>query len=112
MPRNDGRRKFRNNNKLYETVLDDKDIKVIRQYTTPILSHPTPKQRASLQNIPHIWKLGDRFYKLAHEHYGDSNYWWVIAWYNLAPTENHLILGTTIQIPFPLSKVLSYLRSR
>ena len=36
-----------------------------------------------------MWKLGDRFYKLADQYYGDPTLWWIIAWYNRMPTESH-----------------------
>ena len=50
---------------------------------------------------------GDRFDLLAHQYYGDSELWWVIAWYNQTPTESHVELGDVLQIPLPLHKVLS-----
>ena len=59
--------------------------------------------------MDHIWKEGDRFFKLAHQYYGDSTMWWVIAWFNRTPTEAHVSLGDTIYIPRPLDLVLDYL---
>ena len=64
---------------------------------------------ASLNTLGHVWGMGDRFYKLAFEHYGDSEKWWVIAWFNQTPTEFHVARGDIILIPFPLERVLKYL---
>ena len=54
--------------------------------------------------------MGDRYFKLAYEYYGDSKLWWVIAWYNQKPSEADVKNGDTIFIPLPLDKVLSALR--
>mgnify|MGYP003344114216 CR=1 FL=1 len=36
--------------------------------------------------------------KLADEYYGDSRDWWIIAKYNLKPTEAHIQIGDIIEI--------------
>jgi len=109
MSRYFGRKKFFNQNELYENTFSDRDVEGVRQYTTPRLKHITKKQIASLTVISHVWKTGDRFFKLAHDHYGDSTKWWIIAWYNRRPTESDVSYGDIIYIPHPLDKVMSYL---
>jgi len=96
----------RNTNELYESFIEERDLKVIRHYRTPVIAHPTSKQRRALLHTKVVWKQGDRFWKLSSEHYGSPNYWWVIAWYNQKPTEASLELGDTLLIPRPLDKVL------
>ena len=81
----------------------------IEQYTTPVLRYPDEDEMSELTIITHMWKFGDRYYKLADKHYGDPKLWWVIAWYNLAPTESHNKLGDVIHIPFPLSDIYNFL---
>ncbi len=98
-----------NDSDLYRKTLKDRGVKEITQYRTPNLRHPTVKERASLDRISHVWKTGDRFYKLAHKYYDDPKLWWVIAWFNQTPTESHVSLGQVIRIPMPLEKVLSLL---
>lgn len=100
----------RNQEELYSETLRKRGVKFIDQYETPVLNHPTSEQIASIGRISHIWKHGDRFFKLAHENYGDSRYWWVIAWYNQLPTESHVEVGQVIYIPVPLDKALNILR--
>lgn len=95
---------FKNRSKEY---IERRDRKFIRHFTTPILEHPNAEQIMSLNTVAHTWTSGDKFFKLAHEHYGSSKYWWVIAWFNQKPTEGHMEHGDVIEIPQPLEKVLA-----
>jgi len=99
----------RNKNELYKKFLEDRNVNYIRHFRTPQLSYPTVQQMRQLQKIGHIWTVGDRFYKLAHKHYGNSQYWWIIAWFNKKPTEAHFSYGDIVYIPMPLHKILSML---
>ena len=109
--RYDDKRELENKEEIYEELLEERGVRFIRQYGSANLTHPTPEQRKTLQRIGHVWKVGDRFYKLSHKYYGDPKYWWVIAWYNKKPTESHLKIGDVIKIPTPLYKVLGYMRN-
>ena len=95
----------------YREILTPRRISALAHYATPILSNPSAKQHAALQRVQHIWKTGDRFCKLSHKYYGDSELWWIIAWYNKKPTESHVNYGDKIYIPLPLESVYLYLRS-
>ena len=108
--RYNGRRKKVTNEKMYKELLDSRGLKRIEHHITPKLNHPTIEQREDMAQKIHIWREGDRFYKLAHEHYGDSRYWWVIAWWNLRPTEAHVKIGEGLRIPEPLNAVMSILK--
>jgi len=101
-----------NDEPSYVNVFEKRGVKYIRQYSTANLHHPTVAQRAKLKRVNHVWKLGDRFYKLAHQHYGNAKLWWIIAWYNQTPTEAHLAVGQVLKIPFPLDDVLSLLTNK
>jgi len=103
------RRLAENTNPIYKELFDARGVNGVVQYRSPELLHPTAKQIGNLNVVGHIWTLGDKYWKLAHKHYGDSELWWVIAWFNQAPTEAHLNLGDVIEIPFPLDRVLGYL---
>jgi hypothetical protein len=109
MSRYSGRKTFFNNQDFYSSVFKEREVNGIRQYSTPILRHPTDNQLASLTTIPHIWKTGDKLFKLAHDHYGDSTKWWIIAWFNQKPTESDFTLGDVLYIPHPLDRILTYL---
>ena len=101
-----------NDSERYGDIFEDKGVKFIEQYSTPELSHPNYKQIMQLKRISHVWKLGDRFYKLAGEFYGDEKLWWVIAWFNKTPTESHVKPGQILKIPSPVEKVLTILRMK
>ena len=107
--RYDNRRIGINSTDLYRDLLDDRAIKHIRQYFSPSLRHPTNEETSQLQIVRHEWKLGDRYYKLASEFYGDPRLWWILAWYNQKPTDAHLQIGNVIDIPLPLESVLKVL---
>ena len=95
-----------NRSRTWQRALEERGVGIIRHYSTPRMKHPNIKQIQSLTRVKHRWKMGDRYYKLAHKHYGNSRYWWVIAWYNRRPTEAHVKLGNVIYIPLPLENVL------
>ena len=105
-----GRRVVVNADKTFERIFQDRNVNFVRQYKTPRLKHATAKQRAMLTRIRHIWKLGDRYWKLAAEHYGDSEKWWVIAWYNQKPTDFHVKSGDVVIIPQPLERALQMMK--
>ena len=100
---------LKNISETYEEVREKRGLNRIVHYDTAKLKHIDSKQIAKLSRVSHVWKTGDRFYKLANKHYGDPKKWWVIAWYNKRPTEAHVQLGDLIFIPQPLETVLRYL---
>ena len=109
MSRYFGRETFFNSDEFYESTFDERAVSGVKQYATPVLQHITKKQISSLRTIGHVWVTGDRYYKLAHDHYGNSSLWWVIAWFNKKPTEADVDYGDVIYVPHPIDKVLNYL---
>lgn len=109
MGRYDNRRIFSNRTDQYSNVASERGTVSIIQYSSPRMRHPTPEEMRNLEFIEHVWKVGDRYWKLAEKHYGDAELWWVIAWFNRSPIEGDLELGTTIQVPLPLDSVLTYM---
>ena len=90
----------------YKSLFKKRNITFVNQYTTPEQIYPTAEEISNLATLSHIWSLGDRYYKLADEHYNDPSLWWIIAWYNRMPTEAHVKIGWVIDIPLPLEDVL------
>jgi nucleoid-associated protein YgaU len=97
-----------NDAEIYEEFLKERGLTNLQQFASSTMYHPTARERATLNRMHHTWKVGDRYYKLAQEYYGDSRYWWVIAQYNQKPTESDVLLGDAIIIPLPLEDVLAY----
>jgi hypothetical protein len=106
--RYDRRRVLTNTNELYEKTLEERNVNFIRQYSTPEMSYPTVEEIKNLTRVRHIWKTGDRYFKLAIEYYNSAQYWWVIAMFNQKPTEADLSVGDLIYIPLPLQDILRY----
>jgi len=92
--------------KIYKNLLKKRGLSQIQQYTTPTFNEITAEKVQRLQRERHIWKPGDRLYKLANQYYGDPEMWWVIAWYNQKPTDSHYKLGQTVLVPVPLDEIL------
>ena len=112
MARYNNRRLLNNNLRMYDKMLESRGIKPgsgLRMYETPEMTHPSAFDIANLDLVPHRWVLGDKFFKLAHAHYGRPELWWVIALFNKIPTEQHAKKGQVILIPKPIGKVLTYL---
>jgi hypothetical protein len=104
--RNRGRTVFLNDNKLYEEYFDKKNMRGFRQYTSAEYNEVSQAQKDDVSSQIHIWKAGDRFYKLAFEYYGKSEYWWIIALFNNTPTESHVSRGDDILIPLDYERVI------
>ena len=94
--------------KNYRNLFKSRNIKQINQYDTPKLLYPTGDEIDNLAIDTYYWKEGDRYYKVAAEYYDDPTLWWVIAWFNSAPTESHLNPGDVIFVPTPLEDILNY----
>ena len=100
---------FVNSSGRYEDIFRRKGVRQVTQISTPRITSLTHAQVRTISEVSHVWKTGDRYYKLAEKYYGRPHYWWAIALYNNKPTEGHVKLGDTIRIPLPLEKYLGYL---
>jgi nucleoid-associated protein YgaU len=106
--RYDNRKTGINDDEKYENKFEKRNTVSIQQFLTPKLKHPTVDQIANLTTVEVVWIEGDRYWKLASQYYNDPKMWWVIAWFNKAPTEQHLSIGDMVVIPLPLTKILDY----
>ena len=91
---------------MYEDVLEARGTRQIVQYTTPALKFPAPEDYRRIQTVDHVWKNGDKFWRIAAQRYGDPKLWWLIAQFNQKPTEHHVIAGEIIKIPLDLAVAL------
>jgi hypothetical protein len=95
------------NSYVLSDIFKSRDASKITQFTTPELKYPDPSTLKNIKRHNRIWGTGSKYFKLAHEFYGDPQYWWVIAWFNLRPLESSFRAGDTVVIPTPLETVLS-----
>ena len=95
-----------NGEELYKDHFKKRGVNFIEHFGTPTIYYPDDLDLTNITAIPHVWKLGDRYYKLASYYYTDPKLWWIIAWFNQAPTEAHLELGQIVHIPTPVSEAM------
>ena len=88
--------------------ITERRVNYISHFETPELLYPTEDELKNIDIIKHVWREGDRYWKLANEFYNRPDFWWVIAWFNKKPTEGHVKAGETISVPLPLSSILDY----
>ena len=98
-----------NKSDFYSPLAQKRGLKAIQQMNTVVLKNPQIFERIGLATDTHIWKYGDRFYKLAHTYYNDPQLWWIIAWYNGYPTEANAKIGDVLDIPLNLEEIIRVL---
>ena len=110
MSRYNSRDKFKNTDPLYETIRKERGDKDIVQYASQGIVYPSISSFSNLTVVNHVWKRGDKFYKLANKYYKDPTMWWVIAQFNKRPTEAGINYGDIIMVPTPLEIILNMFR--
>jgi len=107
--RYDERRIISNTSRDYRNsqIFRGRGVKKINQYLTPTLEYPSPTQLQGITQNTRTWGTGTKYFKLADEFYGDPQYWWIIAWFNLRPLETDFRPGDVVIIPTPLEAILN-----
>ena len=67
----------KNDSDFYSPLAQKRGLKSIQQMNTVVLKNPQIFERIGLATDTHIWKYGDRFYKLAHTYYDYSLVQWI-----------------------------------
>ena len=98
MPKYIGREIYNNNEDQYSDFLEDRGVTSIEHYLTFVLGE---NYDTSFPTRQHVWKKGDKLFKLAYQYYGELKFWWIIGLWNNKPTDAHYTLGDVIEIPFP-----------
>lgn len=106
LSRYDNRPLLTNRSKNFQDHFDKRNVNFIRHFSTMNINPDAFEKMGGLILEYHIWQLGDRFHKIAEQHYGDGRLWFIIALFNTAPTDAHISIGQTILIPKPIQKVL------
>jgi nucleoid-associated protein YgaU len=84
---------------MFKQLKERRSLDVVSLYRTSRMNPLSFEDLIDIETTPYIWGRGDKYYKLAYQFYGDVQYWWVIAIFNNAPTEQHIKIGETIEIP-------------
>ena len=86
-----------NNDQTYDFLFDPRGVDFVEQYATKTFSKKIKLVKVRAYN--HVWKQGDKLYKIAAKEYGNFRLWWVIALVNKISSEADLTYGDTIRIP-------------
>jgi|TARA_Y100000289_G_scaffold65800_1_gene80245 hypothetical protein len=98
--RNDYRLTTVIDSKSREFIHSRKDVDVVKTLERVFYPSPTETElREEIDHVQRIFKSGDKMYKFAYDFYGDTDHWWIIAWYNNKPTDAHFKVGDTVYIP-------------
>ena len=62
-----------NSNEMYKTYLKrTRNLNNMVHYRTQAFGYPDKDQMRRIVSVPYRWQVGDRFFKLAHEFFGDA----------------------------------------
>jgi len=106
LDRNEDRDILINDHKLYKKFLKERGIPRFRQLSKMRLNELSSSDLKNITVVDHIYKTGDSLSKISHKHYGDTRYWWVIAWFNNKPIDNLCQVGDVLHVPFPIEEAL------
>lgn len=95
-------------NDFTSKLLENRGDKKISFYSTPSMGSLTEDEKASLSIQYHVWKQGDKLYKLANIYYNDMTLWWLIGWFNKKPIDTMYSIGDVVEIPTPVQTVLKF----
>jgi len=92
---------------VFSPIFKKRGVTSINNFSTAVLLYPNPSELADITEITTVWGVGSKYFNLAKEYYGEEQYWWIIAWYNLRPLETDFKPGDVVIIPTPLETILS-----
>ena len=95
-----------NDSDFYSPLAEKRGLKAIQHFQTVVIHNPQIFERMQIRTNSHVWKYGDRYYKLANTYYGDPQLWWIIAWYNGYPTEVSVKIGDVLEIPLNFEQII------
>ena len=96
-----------NNLALYRNIIRDRGLNNIEHYRTHEFYDIKEEDLKDVVIDYRVWSIGDRLHKYAHDAYGDSELWWLLAWFNQRPTDAHFKIGDKIAIPHPLQSLVT-----
>jgi hypothetical protein len=107
--RYNNKEKYINSDDRYQEWFDAYGVEFIEQYKVEELKYPTNAEISRLETVAHIWSNGDNLSKLSDYYYNDYKKWWIIAQFNMRPTDAQYRIGDIVYIPFPLERIMEYL---
>ena len=93
----------------YEYLFENRDPKIIYKIAMREMNALSNEERKAINTREYTWRANDQYWKVAKRFYGDSRLWFIIAYYNKAPTDFHLQKGQNILVPMAPQVVLDKL---
>jgi|TARA_R110002124_G_scaffold185931_4_gene353462 nucleoid-associated protein YgaU len=97
------------NDERYDYLFENRDAKIVYMLAMAQMSALSDKDRKSLNTRRYTWRSGDQYWKVAQKFYGDERLWFIIAYFNKAPTDFHMQAGRDILVPVSPQLVLERL---
>ena len=101
-------RVYKNKSQIYEKKIEERGLTSLTHHGKFKINSISLKEIGKINKIGHPWSASDKLYKLAHTYYGDSSYWWVIAWFNKKPMDSFYKIGEIVYLPGPLEEALYF----
>lgn len=98
-----------NNFDIYREMFEKRGLKQITHFGTSKFYFDDSVEFYPFDFVEHIWKEGDRLYKLSNKYYNTPQFWWVIGLANQKPTDSDFTTGDLVLIPEPLEQVLNFI---
>lgn len=107
--RYENRKNLLNKQEIYKNLFEKRGVKQISHFDTPVFEFNESVSEYPFEFEQHIWKDGDRLYKISNRYYNSIEFWWVIGLINQKPTDSHYEIGDLVLIPTPLQEVLDFI---
>ena len=83
----------------YDYLFENRSNKIINMTAMKQINAMTDAERSAVDTRRYTWRTSDRYWKIAERFYGDPRLWFIVAYFNKAPTEFHVSAGQSILIP-------------
>jgi len=93
----------------YDYLFEGRDTKIIYVLAMDQMNALSGADRRAISTRRYTWRPYDQYWKVAQRFYGDTRLWFIIAYYNKAPTEFHLKPGQDIFVPTSAQAILDKL---
>jgi len=93
-------------NRNVEKLLASRGLKNINIIDTIYFKPLSLEDKKDLNVLTVVWQRRTKMFKIAHQFYGDSRLWWIIAWFNQKPTDAHFSPGDLVYVPQPPEEII------
>jgi len=100
-------KQFNNSSELYQTILQNKKLNSLNQYTTFNFGKLKKINESGISSIFHTVDVGERLEKISQRYYNSPDYGWLILFTNAVGSELDLYIGQSLTIYYPIEDITS-----